>query len=869
MIVRTTCLAALCVALTFGFGACSDEELPGGNNGGIGADAGGDSNTGANCIDNDSDGYFGLTLTCAAGNDCDDTNSTIFPGASEICGDGIDQNCSGLDESCGCEDVDGDGFYAISADCPEGNDCNDLNSAIFPGNPDLCGNGVDEDCSGADLVCQCVDGDNDNYFAVSDACPTGNDCDDMNPGIHPGATDTCGDGIDQDCLAGDVECVCVDGDGDGYGEGPTCLGPDCYDDNKSAYPGATEICGDGIDQDCNGADEVCPTTCEEASDTDGDGYGSDEGCDPKDCDDTNENIFPGASEICGNDVDENCDGIIKECPTVDCIDEDGDGYGVGAECLGTDCNDAEPSAYDGATEVCGDGVDNDCVDGDLSCGDGCVDGDGDGSFAISADCAEGTDCNDAVAAVNIDAIEVCEDMIDNNCSGADAPCEAAACTSDADCDTGNFCDATAGACVTPWEWYAPVVYLDTNENAPNPWWDYFTTVNYDGDWIAGNNWDNVDGYYQPAQVYYSFVKTATHWYITYYYYFPVRWSTFGIVGTQYENALRSVMLVVRQNGDKGILEVMETSTENSFYRYTIEGSELQGLSDGTIKLDNSSGHDRVIVYIDDQTHNIRGTYDWDTDGFPGDNGLIFNWSLEEGPLPDGLIGEFDYTLISMYDELWTKRFDVGNTKTFDPFGQFAGDDASSDSRAPWALYDSALEPSSRRGEILFDPATMLKRHFNDGWGPFKTTYTLNPYAVRVDVTALEISKDADPFPGQGGSDPYINLYMNDGTGKEFKLLGEAGALISNWQGDNSEADEDNPETYLLKQDGLLVKYWFHGMRGPSADAPHFGIEVRDDDGVGDDWLMDPEERDYVTMPESGTKVLDYKTSKVTVTVTLP
>lgn len=52
-----------------------------------------------------------------------------------------------------------------------------------------------------------------------------------------------------------------DQDEDGY----TIAEGDCNDNDASIYPGATEICGDGIDQDCNGNDLVCPV------DTDNDG----------------------------------------------------------------------------------------------------------------------------------------------------------------------------------------------------------------------------------------------------------------------------------------------------------------------------------------------------------------------------------------------------------------------------------------------------------------------------------------------------------------------------------------------------------------------------------------------------------------------
>ena len=125
-----------------------------------------------------------------------------------------------------------------------------------------------------------------------------------------------------------------DVDGDGYGDpnkyerfassssqeysppqGYVIDANDCDDSNANVHPGATEVCGDGIDNNCNGSiDETCPPSC---NDFDTDGYYVSGGCGTAiDCDDTDAAINPGEPEICDDSLDNDCDGLIDEgCST--------------------------------------------------------------------------------------------------------------------------------------------------------------------------------------------------------------------------------------------------------------------------------------------------------------------------------------------------------------------------------------------------------------------------------------------------------------------------------------------------------------------------------------------------------------------------
>ncbi|MBW1808304.1 MAG: hypothetical protein JRJ87_08935 [Deltaproteobacteria bacterium] len=170
-----------------------------------------------------------------------------------------------------------------------------------------CGNpcGANEQCTNGQCAFFCDDLDQDGYDDV--ACG-GTDCNDNVDTIHPGAAEICGDGIDQNCDGHDQECTCIDGDGDSYRD-INCGGDDCDDTNGFINPGADEICGDGIDQNCDGQDEEC-----ECPDTDNDGFSA-LFCGGTDCNDNNARINPNALDVCGDGIDQNCDGVDRECPS--------------------------------------------------------------------------------------------------------------------------------------------------------------------------------------------------------------------------------------------------------------------------------------------------------------------------------------------------------------------------------------------------------------------------------------------------------------------------------------------------------------------------------------------------------------------------
>jgi hypothetical protein len=330
---------------------------------------------------------------------------------------------------------------------------------------EVCDDGIDNDCDGAtdcadsdcigNPACTTVsyycDKDSDGYknASVDGTCTgtgcqpagcqvtPGNDCNDNDAAIHPGAAELC-DGKDNDCNGSTA-----DGSGESW-YGAACDGPDtdlCKEGTYSCTGGAqscsdntgntVEVCNDGIDNDCDGATDTADSDCSsctpEVKSTNAQGSN-------KDTYTTNNAVYITGSCLPAN-INVNI-YIVADAHWTDGMaipsDVSSDGMNTlqttGAGTLGAANIWPSPitiGEYDIVLDVNQNGIYNagvDAVDNPnhpgftVSSAPTCTDDDGDG-FYVEAACPGPRDCDDNDPSVSPAAAEDCNDGVDNDCDG--------------------------------------------------------------------------------------------------------------------------------------------------------------------------------------------------------------------------------------------------------------------------------------------------------------------------------------------------------------------------------------------------------------------------------------------------------------------
>jgi hypothetical protein len=236
-----------CVLVT----GCDDGNRPGEDAGILLPDAArGDAGPGADAGEPGEDA--GPGTGCGPVASCDDGDACT----EDSCRDGVCWNSHIF----GCDscrsDADCDDRWECSTDSCEGGIC-----AFGWSGACECVEDLDCDDGSPGTVDRCVD-----YRCEREArtCAADPECDDGDRCT----VDTCaGETCTWDRIPG-CGTTCPDRDGDGHGSPFGCFGgTDCDDSDPARHPGATEDCDDGIDNDCDGRTDGLDSACSTGGET--------------------------------------------------------------------------------------------------------------------------------------------------------------------------------------------------------------------------------------------------------------------------------------------------------------------------------------------------------------------------------------------------------------------------------------------------------------------------------------------------------------------------------------------------------------------------------------------------------------------------
>lgn len=319
--------------------------------------------------------------------------------------------------------------------------------------------------------------------------------------------------------------------------------------------------------------------------------------------------------------------------------------------------------------------------------------------------------------------------------------------------------------------WAPQVYQDTrNDTVLGHGYeesaDMIVRVDYDGDWYAGNNWDNLPangGDYSSlaACAYTSFVETETHYFLGYGYFHAADDAIIPM--DRHENDYEDVFLCIRKGAgetDPGTFEAIVMNYHGFRNLYTASDLSFTGSHP---RIFISSNGDVIggtnLLNVGEHGHGIEPYVPGNHK--VGDDGVVYN-AGERGEIPwetggGAFTHHYDYELIDIA-ELWNRRYMYGNNP-FKSFAAFGAEGEDSGAHAPFFH------------SIFHDPAAYFpgKGPALASSGDWSTTYLHNPYHENPSpVSSLPegwTHTGIGPSTVTGEAYAFRNVFTLDGTGE--------------------------------------------------------------------------------------------------------
>jgi hypothetical protein len=343
------------------------------------------------------------------------------------------------------------------------------------------------------------------------------------------------------------------------------------------------------------------------------------------------------------------------------------------------------------------------------------------------------------------------------------------------------------------EHYSPFVAQET-------WFqwtaDALTRSDFDDDWDAANNWDNLGKGSTQAYVYYAAIESQSHWFLIYNFFHARDYSDNCVAGTCHENDNEGMVLAVRKDGSEfGKLETMETLAHNNVYSYVNDRAIRRGAHtiEGVIALHDGS---HPMVFLEAGGHGALGATDKKSLFDPAaktwrvNTGITYFYKgIAERP-KSGVDREVGYELLPIYHHWWARaRRDtaeslLGAFYRYQPFGNrpgmklaevagaFAGKEFGEDKAKPfWGWHDNATQKDRilATGQWATDPAYAVSSDLTfPASSGVSLEYVFNPYLNTPDVPFFPVIRNlqnGEVAPGAPyrGAAPQASQAPDDST----------------------------------------------------------------------------------------------------------